>query len=181
LDALIDAAREIDPTGQAAAFLALKDCEGLRPDTALELLKAKWAADAERGNMALSEWAADKQVVIIPPIPPHVFDLICSTPHLRAASFDRHPLPPFLRHEREIVVVRSFHEARRCVGKADLVAFDAYRDGEVLARQSVIDLVGDLRTLAPGVRFAVHFRPHPDHDGDDVALPADVVTRIEEV
>lgn len=182
LEALIAVARDIDPTGQAAPFFAGKDCERLDPGTALNLLEAKWAADAERHHADLSEWVSDKAVLIIPPIPPHVFHVIYGAASLGVAHVDHHhPLPHFLRDEPEIVVMRSFHAARQFIDKVNLVVFDAYRDGQTLARQSVVDLLGDIPARCPGLRLAVHFRPHPDHDGDDVALPADIVARIEEV
>ena len=182
LQALIDAARDIDvdPTGKAAAILSSEDFEGLRAKTALELLAARWAAEAERSDEALRDWSTGRGIVIIPPIPPHVFEIIEHAGTITVVSVDNHHVPHFL-DVADIEVIETFHKARQAIAKADLIVFDAFQDGQILARHAVVDLVGDLSALKTGIRFAVHFRPHPDHDGEDIPLPAEVIARLVEV
>lgn len=176
---LIAHAIEIDSSGEAAAFLSAPQCEGLSSITAWAQLSASWTATGERNTMALEKWARGRKVVLILPLPPHVCDMFRDVDDLSVLNPDDHHVHHLRRHVR---VVERRGECRARVQEADLIAFDAYRDDdEVVARPSVVDLMGDLRVLKPGVRFAVHYRPDRDLDEDDEPLPPAVAAKLEEL
>ncbi|MBI3677536.1 MAG: hypothetical protein HY243_13065 [Proteobacteria bacterium] len=181
-DQLLTEAKKIDPSGAIEKFLS-NECVGLSPRIALLQLEANRAAHADREGTELNAWlrtAESRVVAIIPPFPPHGTDWLDDEWTVKILSIDHHHVPHHLLDEFEAEIFRKPFECRSQLRTADLIMFDAYRNGDAFARQGVVDLVGDPHAFKAEARFCVHFRPHPD-DEDDVPLPDWILTKLTEI
>jgi hypothetical protein len=113
--------------------------------------------------------AQSGRTALVPPLPPYMLKDLLTLPSTDVALSDEiHHVPP---HLQELLGSRSQargFEAATILRGADLIIFDAYRDGAgIWLRQSISTLLIAART---DVVFAVHFRPHL-HSAEDILAP----------
>ena len=175
---MVRIAGEIDRSGNVAQFLS-EHCINLHLVDAIRQLEVYRDAEASMRHERCLAHARTGPVVIIAPVPPHLFDDFVWLPGTTVLQLDHHELPPSVRYAQGIKLQREFYDGLQAIEQADTILFDAYDNGGVVQARRIVAALLDDRHLSRTARLFAHMRPHPARS--DTALSEVLGQRINSI
>jgi hypothetical protein len=146
------------------------------PDIAIDKLDVLLAEQAAADRREIHTLAEKGSVVLVGPLPPHIHEAFVRHEGCLILFPEDEHIPHHLHNFPASRIIWGTRNCRTHVSAADILVFEAFRNGQYLLAAEVADLV-DERIIRPSARLLVHLRPHLHHD--DITLADALGARLE--